>query len=348
MPPLVDIDDLKVYFKGKSNMFSGGSKHTVKAIDGVSLSIGRCQVVGLVGESGSGKSTLGRTLLRLHTASAGRILFQGQDITHVPSRRLGSLRARMQMIFQDPNSSLNPRMTVGQIVQEPMIVNRIGQRPSHHAAIKRLLEQVSLPERFIQRYPHEMSGGQRQRVAIARALATGPDLIVADEPISALDVSVQAQILNLLLDLKEQQRLAMLFISHDLAVVRHVSDVIAVMYLGHIMEVAPAHELFRSPRHPYTRLLIDSIPIANPHGKKSFTVVKGELPSSMNPPSGCVFHTRCPVATAECRHSPPVFSQVSPGHKAACHLVSAQWPAASAGPGGNNLERKKDEACLSL
>jgi oligopeptide/dipeptide ABC transporter ATP-binding protein len=344
MTALVEIEQLKVYFKAKSNLLGRGGKRIVKAIDGVSLRIGQHQVVGLVGESGSGKSTLGRAVMRLNPVHEGKILFQGRDITHLPQRELAALRPKMQMIFQDPNSSLNPRMTVREIIREPMLVNRIGSQASHPAVLKDLMEQVGLPEHFLDRHPHEMSGGQRQRVAIARALSTHPALIVADEPISALDVSVQAQILNLLLDLKAQQRLAMLFISHDLAVVRHVSDVIAVMYLGHIMEIAPAVKLFAAPTHPYTQLLIESIPTADPFRKKSYRIIKGELPSAMNPPPGCVFHTRCPAATAQCKLAAPALTRVSADHLAACHLIGSA-PVRSP---EINTQREEEVSCLVI
>lgn len=347
MTLLVDIQQLKVYFRAKSNLFSRGGKHMVKAIDGVTLGINNNQVVGLVGESGSGKSTLGRSLMRLNTVTDGRILFKGEDITHMAERKLKALRSRMQMIFQDPNSSLNPRMTVREIIQEPMLVNRIGDRTSYPAVLKGLMEKIGLPTHFLERHPHEMSGGQRQRVAIARALSTNPDIIVADEPISALDVSVQAQILNLMLDLKEQERLAMLFISHDLAVVRHVSDVIAVMYLGHIVEIAPAAQLFASPSHPYTQLLIESIPTVDPSRTKHDPIIVGELPSAMNPPAGCVFHTRCPFATPFCKEKAPMLTNIAAGHQAACHLIDqskSSVPAAIP----DESSRKEEEAWLVM
>lgn len=292
----------------------GGISGYVHALQDVSLSIGPAEVVGLVGESGSGKTTFGRALLRLIEPTSGSVLFRGRDITHAPARQLRAMRRHLQMIFQDPYASLNPRMTAGGIVADALRLQGLLRKDR----VAELLELVGLSPDFAHRYPHEFSGGQRQRIGIARALAVQPDFVVADEPVSALDVSIQAQIVNLLQDLNERLGLAMLFIAHDLAVVEHVSDRVAVFYLGRVMEVAPARELYANPVHPYTEALLSSVPVPDPARSRKRILLKGDIPSPVNPPSGCVFHTRCPIATAECRAAVPPLRETRPGHFAAC------------------------------
>jgi peptide/nickel transport system ATP-binding protein len=319
---LVEVSDLKVYFPIKSGIVLDRHVGDVKAVDGVSLHIRRGETLGLVGESGCGKSTVGRAILRLYEPTAGRILFDGIDVTHLSEKRLRPLRRRMQMVFQDPFASLNPRHSVGRIVGEPLRVHGLAGRRDAGARVRGLLERVGLPADAASRYPHEFSGGQRQRIGLARSLAVNPDFIVADEPVSALDVSIQAQIINLLESLQAEFELTYLFIAHDLAVVRHISDRIAVMYLGSIVEVAPSADLYRSPLHPYTISLLSAVPIPDPEveRRRRTILLAGDLPSPANPPPACRFHTRCPyVQPTRCRDDVPPLRALAEGHEVACH-----------------------------
>lgn len=291
----------------------------VKAVTDVGFSIRRGEVMGLVGESGSGKTTVGRILLRLMEPTGGRIAFDGTDITSLQRGAMRAARRRMQIVFQDPFSSLNPHMRVGDIIEEPLIVHRLhGGRQERRARVEALMELVGLPVSYLMRYPHEFSGGQRQRIGIARALAPEPEFIVADEAVSALDVSIQAQILNLLKQLQASFNLTMLFISHDLAVVRYIADRTMVMYLGRVVEIGPTEQLFATPRHPYTKALLSAIPDPEVGSRRERIILKGDVPSPINPPSGCVFRERCPFAIAACAEQVPVLQQVSPGHLKAC------------------------------
>ena len=293
-------------------------------MDGVSFDIHRGETLGLVGESGQGKTTTGRCILRLERPTSGSILFEGRDLATLSEAELRAVRRRMQVIFQDPYSSLNPRMTVGQIIGEPLGVHRlVSGRGPRAARVGELLRQVGLLPQHGRRYPHELSGGQRQRVGIARALAMEPTLIVCDEPVSALDVSIQAQIINLLEDLQAQLGLTYLFVAHDLSVVRHISDRVAVMYLGRIVELADRKTLYDAPVHPYTRALLSAVPIPDPEleAHRERIVLGGEVPSPLNPPSGCVFHPRCPIAVERCSSEVPALREVRPGHWGACHLA---------------------------
>ena len=315
--PLLDIQHLVKHYPGRP---------PVRAVDGVSLMIAPGQTLGLVGESGSGKSTVGRTVLRLQEPTAGRVLFEGEDVFALGTGPLRALRRRMQIVFQDPYSSLNPRMTVGGTLREPIEIHRLAPPAQMEARIAALLDEVGLDAAFARRYPHELSGGQRQRVGIARALSVEPRFIVCDEPVSALDVSVQAQVLNLLADLQQKRRLTYLFIAHDLAVVRHIADQVAVMYLGRIVERAPAAVIYSAPRHPYTRALLSAVPEPNPRAARARIVLSGDIPSPAHPPSGCPFHPRCPhpKKNERCRTETPALRVVgpsSPGHFAACHFA---------------------------
>jgi peptide/nickel transport system ATP-binding protein len=316
-PELLRIEGLKTYFD------VGHHRGTVHAVDGVSLTLHRGEALGLVGESGSGKSTLARTVIRLEAPTHGRVIFDGIDLSRLSSRQLRPIRRRVQMVFQDPYASLNPRMKIGDIVAEPLIVHeRLSRREAQRQAAE-LLERVGLPAGCADRYPHEFSGGQRQRVGIARALAVRPDLIVADEPVSALDVSIRAQLLNLLKDLQRDFGLTYLFISHDLGVVRYVCDHVAVMYLGQVVEQGDCESVFASPRHPYTQALISAIPIPEPAVERyrEVALLDEEMPSPLAPPSGCRFHTRCPNAEPRCRAEAPAAVTVGTGHWAACLLL---------------------------
>jgi peptide/nickel transport system ATP-binding protein len=320
--PIVELDDLRVWFPIKSGLVLDRHIGDVRAVDGVSLEIGRGETLGLVGESGCGKSTVGRTILRLYRPTSGRIVFDGQDITTLSEGELRPLRRRMQMVFQDPFASLNPRHSVVRIVGEPLRVHGIGASKTVGSRVRELLEIVGLPRDAATRYPHEFSGGQRQRIGVARALAVNPDFIVADEPVSALDVSIQAQIINLLEQLQSEFDLTYLFIAHDLAVVRHISDRIAVMYLGSIVEVSPADELYSDPLHPYTISLLSAVPIPDPQveRRREAILLAGDLPSPANPPQACRFHTRCPyVQPTRCRDEAPPLRSLGTGHLVACH-----------------------------
>ena len=301
---LLQVRDLKMHFPVREGIFMRAAKFN-KAVDGVSFSIAPGETLGLVGESGCGKSTLGRCVTRLYKPTSGQILFQGQDISTLSPRALKPVRREIQMIFQDPMESLNSRHTVGEILAEPLVVQGIGDSASRQKRVAELLDLVGLPARSVTRYPFEFSGGQRQRIGIARSIALNPKLIVCDEPVSALDVSIQSQILNLLIDLQQELKLSYLFIAHDLAVVKHISDRIAIMYLGKIVETGPGESIYRNPQHPYTRSLISAIPVPDPHHHSDRVVLTGDVPSPINPPSGCSFHTRCRYATALCSQQTP-------------------------------------------
>jgi oligopeptide/dipeptide ABC transporter ATP-binding protein len=318
--PLLEVRDLKKYFPLRGGLFSR-QRGEVRAVDGVSVTLTPGETLGLVGESGCGKSTLGRAILRLIEPTSGTIRFEGGDILRLARRELRGKRREMQIIFQDPYASLNPRMQVGDIVGEALTIHRIAAGRERRERILELLRTVGLPPEAYHRYAHEFSGGQRQRIGIARALAVLPKLIVADEPVSALDVSIQAQILNLLLELQERFGLTYLFISHDLRVVEHVSDRVAVMYLGRIVELATRESLYKRPLHPYTQALLSAIPLPDPQRTKRRIILEGDVPSPINPPPGCAFHTRCPYAQARCREDSPSSREVFPGHFASCHFA---------------------------
>jgi len=321
--PILRVENLVKHFEVGGGLF-GGRPAVVKAVDGVSFEIGRGETLGLVGESGCGKTTTGRCILRLEPPTGGRVIFEGRDLSTLSAAELRGMRRRMQVIFQDPYSSLNPRMTVGQIIAEPLAVHRIvPDRAARAARVQDLLRHAGLLPAMARRYPHELSGGQRQRVGIARALAMEPSLIICDEPVSALDVSIQAQIINLLEELQAEFGLTYLFVAHDLSVVRHISDRVAVMYLGKIVEITDRKSLYEDPLHPYTKALLSAVPIPDPvvEARREHVVLGGEVPSPLNPPSGCVFHPRCPIAVAECRTTVPDLRQIKPGHRAACIRV---------------------------
>ena len=321
---LVDVRGLKMYFPVTEGVIISRVVAEVKAVDGVSFFIKRGETLGLVGESGCGKTTTGRCILQLERATAGEILYNGKDLTKLTQKEMSPIREKIQVIFQDPFSSLNPRMKIGDILSEPMAVhNIITDKEGRDNRVRELLSLCGLNPKFADRYPHEMSGGQRQRVGIARALALNPEFIICDEAVSALDVSIQAQVINLLEDLRDEFGLTYLFISHDLSVIRHLCQRVAVMYLGHIVELAECDELYDNPIHPYTRALLAAVPIPDPavEAKRAHEVVKGEVPSPINPPSGCVFHPRCPIAVDGCSKAIPEFREIKPGHWVACTEV---------------------------
>jgi len=317
--PVLEVRDLKKHFPIRKGLLRRTAGY-VFAVDGVSFTIAEGETLGLVGESGCGKSTVGRTVLRLIDPTAGSIFVGGQDISRLPRTALRPWRRQMQIIFQDPFSSLNPRMTAGEIVGEPLLVHGTHSAGERRTAVAALFERVGLRRAQMDSYPHQFSGGQRQRIGIARALALNPKLIIGDEPVSALDVSIQAQVINLLMDLQRERRLSYLFISHNLAVVEHISHRIAVMYLGRIVEHTDKKTLFTNPLHPYTEALLSAVPVPDPAIKRRKLVVQGDVPSPVKPPSGCHFHPRCPYAVDRCRTEAPALREVAPGHLAACHL----------------------------
>ncbi len=318
---LLEIQNLKVHFPVQQRLF-GGAKEFVRAVDDVSFSIAPGETVGLVGESGCGKSTLGRAVIKLVEPTAGRIVFEGEDIAGLSGAELRARRRRFQMIFQDPIGSLDPRFIVADIIGEALDIHGLAaDAAARSQRIDTLLKAVGLDPSHAQRYPHEFSGGQRQRIGIARALAVEPKLIVCDEPVSALDVSVQAQIVNLLQDLQRERGIAYLFVAHDLAVVKHISHRILVMYLGRIVEAGEARSLCRAPKHPYTQALLSAVPVVNPDAKRQRIVLTGDVPSPIHPPGGCPFHPRCPVAVARCKTEVPPLRELEPGRQAACHLA---------------------------
>ncbi|GJL80099.1 MAG: peptide ABC transporter ATP-binding protein [Nitrospinaceae bacterium] len=319
MKPLIEIKALKKYFPVYGGLLSKVVGH-VKAVESVSLKIAKKETLGLVGESGCGKTTVGRMSIRLIEPTEGQVLFEGTDIFQLSKNQMSKLRPRMQIIFQDPYSSLNPRFTVERIIGEAMLIHGTATRENLNDKVKKVMEQVGLSSRYMKRYPHEFSGGQRQRIGIARALAMNPNYIVCDEPVSALDVSIQAQIINLLQDIQEKTGIAMLFISHDLNVVKHLSHRTAVMYLGRLVETAPTPVLNAEPAHPYTRALLASKPSLNPRDRGRPTVLAGDVPSPLTPPSGCHFHPRCPEVMDRCRTEEPKYTQLSDDHQVHCHL----------------------------
>ncbi|MFN2442753.1 MAG: ABC transporter ATP-binding protein [Thermoanaerobaculia bacterium] len=332
---VLEVRDLKKYFPLRRGILSR-TVGFVKAVDGLSFSIARGETLGLVGESGSGKTTVGRSILRLIEPTDGEVIFRGTDLRGLDSGDMRRIRRHMQIVFQDPYGSLNPRMTVGQIIGEPLTIHGSGNRSERNQRVAELLSLVGLDPAYIKRYPHEFSGGQRQRIGVARAIATNPEFLVLDEPVSALDVSVQAQVVNLLQDLQRELGLTYLFIAHDLAVVEHISTRVAVMYLGKIMELASRDDLYRDPLHPYTKSLLSAVPVPDPGAKRNRIILSGDIPTPINPPTGCVFHTRCPIARfPHCAEEVPALIEHRPEQFAACHYAGEPVPPV------RNLEAEK-------
>lgn len=317
---ILEVNNLKKHFPITGGIFKQ-KVNSVKAVDGLNFNVKRGETLGLVGESGCGKSTTGKVLLRLLDATEGEVKFEGKDIHQLDKTELRNLRKEMQMIFQDPYASLNPRMTVAEIVGEPLDIHNLAKGKEKEERVRELLDMVGLSSKFAKRYPHEFSGGQRQRIGIARALAVDPEVIVCDEPVSALDVSIQAQVINLMEDLQDELGLTYIFIAHDLSVVRHISDRVAVMYLGKIVELADKNDLYDTPKHPYTKALLSAIPVPDPQIEREKIILKGDVPSPIDPPSGCTFHTRCPYAEDICKKEEPVFEEKAEDHLAACHFT---------------------------
>ena len=318
---ILEVKDLKKYYP-VSKFALERRRSYVKAVDGVSFNIKRGSTMGLVGESGCGKTTVGRTILRLHEVTGGQVIFDGQDLSKVKTKELRRMRPQMQMIFQDPYSSLSPRLPIGEIIGEAVKEHNIVPRSQYRSYILKVMRDCGLQPQYYYRYPHEFSGGQRQRISIARAVALKPKFIICDEPLSALDVSIQAQIINLMKDLQEEYGYTYLFISHDLSVVEYISDTIAVMYLGNIMEMGDKRKIFKTPMHPYTKALLSAVPVSDPDVKMNRIILKGDIPSPVNPPSGCKFRTRCPNAMPICAEKAPVFKEYEKEHSVACHLYN--------------------------
>lgn len=341
---ILRVEHLKKYFPIRRGVFRR-QVGQVKAVDDISFEVYRGETLGLVGESGCGKTTAGRTIIRLYEATAGHIYFEGTDLAKTKGEQLRQFRRRIQMVFQDPYASLNPRMNVASIVGEPLEIHKIDNGKQKKERVTQLLHMVGLNPGVMNRYPHEFSGGQRQRIGLARSLALSPDLVICDEPISALDVSIQAQVVNLMEELQEKLDLTYIFIAHDLSMVRHISNRVAVMYLGKIMEITESKELYNNPLHPYTQALLSAIPVPDPimEEKRQRIILEGDLPSPAHPPEGCNFNTRCPLATGICYEKDPGFIQVEPGHYCACHLVSAR----SAGS-GSSIAAVRNPAGLDL
>ncbi|HQZ88542.1 MAG TPA: ABC transporter ATP-binding protein [Thermomicrobiales bacterium] len=318
---ILEVKNVKKHFRMGGGMLSRGNEMNIRAVDDISFSIRRGETFGLVGESGCGKTTLGQTIIRLYNPTAGQIVFNNADISTLNAADMRKHRRGMQMIFQDPSASLDPRMTVGSIISEPLNIFGIGSREERRDRVRELLRVVGLNAYFVNRYPHEFSGGQRQRIGIARALALQPELVICDEPVSALDVSVQAQVLNLLRQLQTDFKLTYLFIAHNLAVVAHISDRVGVMYLGKMVEIGEARAITERPKHPYTQALISAIPVVDPGRKRDRIILEGDVPSPANPPSGCRFHPRCPIAQPYCSEVEPQLRELEPGHWVACHYA---------------------------
>lgn len=317
--PLLEVKDLKQHFKIKKGLF--GTDKIVKAVDGVSFTINHGETLGVVGESGCGKSSLGRSILKLVKPSSGEIIFNGRDINKLSRNQLKDIRKDMQIVFQDPYASLNPRSTIQTILETPLIIHGVGSKKERMIIVEGLIEKIGIRKKQLERYPHEFSGGQLQRIGIARALTLSPKLIIADEPVSALDVSVQSQVLNLMDDLQQELNLSYMFISHDLSVVQHIADRVAVMYLGKIVEISNVEDIYKNPQHPYTKALLSAVPLPDPTSKRERIILHGDLPSPINPPSGCTFHTRCPIATKDCATEVPELLEKSFQHWTACFLV---------------------------
>ena len=315
---LLETKNLSKYFTGKKGLLNRQPAQ-VKAVDHVSFTVNKGETLGLVGESGCGKSTLGRTILRLIPATEGQVLYNGEDILTYDKKKMWEMRRKLQIIFQDPYSSLNPRMTVYDLISAPLEVYKVGTKEERREMVEEILQEVGLDKQYLNRFPHEFSGGQRQRIGIARALILNPEFVVCDEAVSALDVSVRAQVLNLMRNMQQKKNLTYLFISHDLSVVRHISDRIAVMYLGSVAEVAEKAQLYSNPMHPYTKALLSAIPLPDVKKKRQRIILQGDVPSAYNPPSGCKFHTRCPYATDRCKQEIPVLRQMEKEHQVACH-----------------------------
>jgi oligopeptide/dipeptide ABC transporter ATP-binding protein len=316
--PLLEVKGLKKYFPIHSPL--GKTTGYVKAVDGIEFTLNKKETVGIVGESGCGKSTTGRTILRLIEPTSGEAIYNGKNIFDLKGKELQKMRRNFQMIFQDPHNSINPKHKVGLSIEEPMAIHKLATKKERTEKALELMNKVGLRQDQYYRYPHEFSGGQRQRIGIARALAVNPEIIICDEPVSALDVSIQSQVINLMEDVQDQFDLSYIFIAHDLSVVRHISDRIGVMYLGNMVEMAETDELFQNPLHPYTQALLSVIPVANPKYKRERIMLKGDIPSPINPPTGCTFHTRCPLATEKCKQEKPLYKEVAPNHSVACHL----------------------------